>query len=455
MDPAGYRPGLASRWEQVDSVTWRFHLRSDRIWHDGRSVRARDVVFAVEAHQNAEFQSPAEGSLANLAATAEDDSTVVIRFESPRPDQLYDATWHVRVFPAHGWDSLPPASWGEVRAADRFVGSGPYRVTEWVRGQHLALEAVDAEAAIRRVIWRFTEAPEPAANLVLSGEADLLETLPDPARRPEFERDPTLRLESYPSAVYGFLGFNLARTGAWSDNRVRRALALAVDRDQLATLAVGPGTVVPPGPLSRQLWLWEDGVTSMALDTVAAAALLDSAGWRAGGDGIRRRGAVSLRLDILVPGTSASRRNLAVALQERWRRIGVEVSVTSVDFAVFQERLDARQFDSFIGAWLDEPNPRSLRDQWTRAGWERLNYGRYNSPAFDSLLDRAVSTSDPGVARSAWRAALAQLNQDAPAIWLYTLTNTAAVSNRIDHPPFQPFGWLGRLEGWRIRPPGR
>jgi hypothetical protein len=53
--------------------------------------------------------------------------------------------------------------------------------------------------------------------------------------------------------------------------------------------------------------------------------------------------------------------------------VGVEATVTAVDFPVFQQRLARGRFDSYIGAWLDEPSPRSLADQWTRAGWSALN----------------------------------------------------------------------------------
>lgn len=453
LDPAAYRPGLATRWEQVDPVTWRFHLDPGRRWHDGTPVTAADVVWSFAAHADPVLDAPARGSVAGLTVVAEDDSTVRIGFGAARPDQLYDATWHVRIFPAHLWRDLPPAVWGDSARADRFVGSGPYRVAGWVKGQSLTLEAVDPEAAIARVVWRFAGAPEPAASLALTGEADLLETLPDPAQRELFARESGFALESYPSAVYGFLGFNLARPGPWRDPRVRRGLALGADRDPLAAAIFGAGTVVPPGPLSRQLWLWEDGVPGWPYDTIQAAALLDSAGWIRTGSGRRMRGGMPLAMDILVPGTSATRRSLAIALQERWGRLGVEATITSVDFPVFQERLGAGRFDSYLGAWLDEPNPRSLRDQWTRAGWDRLNYGRYHNPGFDQLLAAAVSDADTGRARAHWRDALAVLNADVPAIWLYTPTNVAVVSRRISHPPLAPFGWLGRLEGWGLTPP--
>jgi peptide/nickel transport system substrate-binding protein len=450
LDPSAYRPGLAARWERVDSVSWRFHLRPGARWHDGTPVTAEDVVYSFEAYQDPELDALARGSLAGLRATAEDSATVRIRFDTPRPDQFYDATFHVRVFPRHLWDSVPRDRWGVSADLARLVGSGAYRLVEWRRGEWLTLEAVGREPDIRRVTWRFASAPDAAVNMLLAGEADLLETLMDPARQGEVDRAPHLRIVRYPSAVYGYLGFNLAgAAGPWHDVRVRRALRLGLDRSALVRAMLGPGTAVPPGPLSAQLWLWEAEDPGTA-DTVEAGRLLDEAGWPRGSDGLRRRGGRILAMDILVPGTSAARRNLAVAMQERWGRLGVRVTVTQVDFPVFQERLGRGAFESYIGASLDEPHPRSLREQWSRAGWGGQNYGRYDGQVFDSLLAGVVDLADSGEARRLWREALTALDRDVPAIWLYTPANVAVVHRRLELTRLAPFAWLAELPRWRL-----
>lgn len=158
-------------------------------------------------------------------------------------------------------------------------------------------------------------------------------------------------------------------------------------------------------------------------------------------------------MDILVPGTSAMRRNLAVAIQERWRRIGVEATVTVVDFPVFQERLGQGRFDTYIGSWLDEPHARSLADQWTRRGIGGQNYGRYDNPVFDSLFTLAMTQPDTAGARELWRAALAQLNADVPAIWLFTPQSQALAHRRVQVTAFQPFAWLADLPKWELSNP--
>ena len=260
----------------------------------------------------------------------------------------------------------------------------------------------------------------------------------------------------YASAAYGFLGFQV-RQGPdntphpiFGEAATRRALALAVDRETLARSAFGPKTKAPPGPMSELLWIWSDSIETLPFDTARAGRALEEAGWRRTKAGTpRQRGGRALAFDILVPATSPVRRQLAVALQAMWQEVGAAVTVTAVDFPLFQERLRNGQFDSYIGAWLDEPSPRGLADQWTRAGWDELNYGHYANPAFDALFARAARATDVHEAGALYREAMDTLNADAPALFLYAPVNLAVVSRRIEGVEIAPFSWASGLREWR------
>jgi peptide/nickel transport system substrate-binding protein len=264
------------------------------------------------------------------------------------------------------------------------------------------------------------------------------------------EQDTALNAVRYPAAAVGYLGYRVGAVngksaGALGDRDVRRALNMAVDREALAVAAYGPGTIAPPGPMSRLIWIWDDNITVLRHDTLAASKLLDREGWKRGADGMRKKGSQALTIDILVPSTSAGRRRLAEGLQEQWRLAGVTATVTAVDFPVFQERMGKGNFESFIGAWLDEPSPRGLADFWTTAGIGGFNAGRYSNPVFDRLLTEAMAARTVADARGAWRTAMDTLNADAPAIFLYTPVNVAAVSKRVQGLTIDPFSWLSGL----------
>jgi peptide/nickel transport system substrate-binding protein len=451
VDQGAYRPGLAERWERVDSLTWRFHLRPEARWQDGLPVRAEDVVFSFDVFSDSTLGSGALGYLAGrVRAEAEDSATVRVRFTERSPEQLYDATYHVRVLPRHVWDSIPRGSWEADTNLSHLVGSGPYRVQAWRRGSFLRLAADTAwsggdQPSIRRAVWRFASDPDAALNLLLGHEADLMETVGSKERAARVSRDSSLRLMMYPAGIYGFLAFRVADSNGrphpvLGDRELRRLLAQAVDRPTLARALFGEGTKAPPGPMSQLLWIWDDNIKVLPFDPAGAKRAAD-----------RMKARRPLRaVDILVPATSASRRQLAVAIQEAWRSIGVPATVTTVEFPVFQERLAKGRFDSYIGAYLDEPSPRGLRDQWSRAGWTALNYGQYANPAFDSLVQAASREEDAGAAKGLWRQAMDTLNADVPAIFLYSLTNVAALDRRLSKVEIDPYSWASGLRTWKV-----
>jgi peptide/nickel transport system substrate-binding protein len=456
-DSTAYAPGLASRWERVDSLTLRYHLRPGARWHDGKPVTSADMLFSFAAYADSGLDAAARPVLAGrVQAFAPDDSTVDLRFATADLEQWYDATWHVRILPRHVWASIPPARWADDTASARLIGSGPYRLIS--RGaQSLELERADGRegpGVITRVVWRFTEDQDAALNLLLSHEADLLETVGDSTRAARVTADSTLSVIPYRSAVYGFLGFNLGRGGPAADRGVRRGLAMATDRQTAARAALGPGASAPSGPMSRLFWIDQDGIRVLPFDTAAAGRELSDAGWPRGKDGVRRKAGRPLAIDIMVPGTSVARKNVAQVVQAMWRQAGVQATITSVDFPVFQQRLRTGEFESFVGAWLDEPSPRSLAEQWTSAGIGSLNYTRYRSRSFDSLYRAAAGfRGTPVDARVLWVAALDTLNADAPGIWLYTPVNLAGVTRRLQGFDIDPYSWLAGLPGWRLAGP--
>ena len=459
VDPSAFIPRLAASWKRLDSLTWRFHLRPGARWQDGTPVSAEDVRFSFEAFTDSVLDAPARLSLAGrVQVEVEDARTLRIRFAEPSPEQLYDATFHVRVIPAHIWASIPRAAWAADTNLSRVVGSGPYRLRQWKRGQHIVLEADTAAPRrphIDRLIWRFAGNPDAALNLVLSGEADLLETVGAYQNARRFDGDTRYDLRSYPAAMYGFLAFRIADHQGrahplFGSRDVRRALAAGVDRATVAKALFGKDSEAPTGPMSRLLWINSPKVSVLPYDAAVASQVLDSVGWRREPSGWRTKGRQTLAFEVLVPSSSSIRRQAAVMLQEAWRGLGVKVSVTVVDFPVFQERISRGQFDSYIGAYLDQPSARGLADGWTRKGWDGLNYGRYVNSAFDSLLARAERLADPEAARSLYREALDTLNADAPALFLYAPSSTAAVRRTLEGVRLNPYSWISEIPSWRV-----
>ena len=142
IDPAAFHPALAEKWERIDSLTWRFHLRPGARWHDGKPVTSEDVRFSFEVFSDSALGTGAQPYLGGKVSVVPEDSvTFLVRFKEPSPEQLYDATYHVRVIPEHVWGSVPRDQWRSDTSSARIIGSGPFRLERWERGQFLALTA--------------------------------------------------------------------------------------------------------------------------------------------------------------------------------------------------------------------------------------------------------------------------------------------------------------------------
>src|SRR6266853_212645 len=384
-----FQPQLAARWEWDAPTTLVFHLDTRARWPDGQAVTAADVAFTYDAYTDTLVNSSFRPSLRHVAAvTTRDSLTVVFRFRQRYPEMFYDAVYHMRILPAHLLREVTPDNVQRARA-DTQLATYPYK-----------------------------------------------------------------------GSAYGYVGFNLAAPGdstrphpLFGDRDLRRALSMATDRERLLRNVFGEFAKVPPGPLSQLWWIWDPEIRELPYDSGQAARLLTRTGWTdTDGDGIRDKDGKPLAVRLLLPTTSAIRRQYARLLQEQFRIAGVDVQLDEVDFGLYNERARAGRFDALLNTWNTDPTPSSGFPQtWTPAGFGRSNYTRYDNPDVDRLVDQAVaSAANRDQARRAWRAAVETLNRDAPGIFLFATSNVAAVHKRIVDVTIRPDSWLALLRTWRI-----
>jgi peptide/nickel transport system substrate-binding protein len=457
-----FQPQLAERWEWDDPLTLVFHLDPRAHWQDGQAVTAADVAFTFDIYTDPLVNSPFRTSLRRITAvTTRDSLTAVFRFHARYPEMFYDAVYHMRILPAHLLRPVPRSQWRSTAFGRAPVGDGPYRFSAWKAGESLELAADSTfflgRPHIRRLIWRFTPDLNVAVTQLIAGDADAVEVLGPPNNVERVKHAPQLALYPYHGTLYAFLDFNLSTNGdtakphpLFGDRQLRRALAMAVDRAALLKSVWGDLAQVPPGPLARLWSIWDPEIRELPYDTAQAARLLTRLGWRdTRGTGIRERDGQPLAFRILVPTTSALRRQYARLLQQQFRVIGADVQLDEVEFAIFDERTQAGRFDAAIITRGADPSPSSSIVQvWTGAGGS--NAGRYASAVFDRLVDEAVAAAHPDQAKRTWRRAIELLNQDAPAIFLFAPDNVAAVHRRVADVVIRPDDYWALVRRWRI-----
>src|SRR5712692_9246816 len=437
-----FQPQLAQRWEWESPTRLVIHLDPRARWQDGPPATASDVAFTFQAYTDSQVHAESRPLLGGIASvTARDSLTAVFTYRERYPEMFYAAVYHMYILPRHLLDTVPRPRWATAAFGRAPTGDGPYRFVSWTPGQGIELAADSTfflgRPHIRRLIWQFVGDQQAAITQLVSGQGDALEFLGPPDNLRLVQQAPQLATYPYKSSAYGYMLFNLA-TPLFSDRAVRRALVQALDRDLMNQSVWAGQAKVPPGPMPPFWTVWDPAIRTLPYDTAAAARVL------------ARRGKQKLSFELLVPTTSAVRRQYARLIQAQLLSVGVDVRLVELQGNVMQDRLAKGHFEAAMLGTQADPSPTaSVTQHWTRG--TPANFGHYDNPGFQRALAAAGhGTGGPEEAARAWREAFGILNDDAPAVWLYSPNLVAAIHRRVADVQIRPDSWWALVRTWRI-----
>jgi peptide/nickel transport system substrate-binding protein len=430
-------------------------------WHDGQPVRASDVAFSVNLDKNPKTATQLTATLANIdSVTVRDSLTAVAWYHKRTPEQFYDLVYQVHILPEHVLKTVAP---DQLRTSDvvrRPIGTGRFRFVQWVPGQRIEILAdtgnYRGRAKLDRVVMSFVTDPGAGITQLLTGQADFYENLPLPAL-PKVDSAGSLRVIPYPGVGLSYMGMNnrdpkrpSAPHPIFGDRRVRRAVTMALDRQAMLRNVFDTLGVLGLGPLARSLM--DTTVKQIPFDRAAAAALLDSAGWRVGGDGIRSKNGKPLAFGIIVPTSSAFRMRYAVLIQEALKSVGIRADIESMDISAFISRGNSHNFDASLHSTGTDPARASVKQNWSTSGITEggQNAVAYSNRVFDATVDSAVSTFDRARADALYHRAFQIIVDDAPAVWLYDNLNLAGAHKRLRVTGTRVDYWWAGLADWWI-----
>jgi peptide/nickel transport system substrate-binding protein len=460
----GFKAQLAERWQWApDSLSIAFKLNPKARWHDGQPVRATDVQYSLGLIKDPAFGSQATPLISNVDSVSVRDSlTPVVWFKKRTPGQFYDFVYQVVIVPQHILGNTPAAQLKTADVARRGIGSGRFRLAAWQPGQRLEIIADTANyrgrAKLDRVVFVTSPDFNSAAARFFSGEADMFEQL-RPEQIAKVQTDSQRRIMRYPSFQYAYMAFNLVDPKQpsrphpiFGERAVRRALTMAVDRRaMLRNVFDTIGTPIH-GPFPPTVSVADSGLPQIPYDTVKARALLDSAGWVPGPDGVRVKNGRRLEFGITSPNSSAARHQYAVLLQEAFRRVGASARLDETDFATYSAKQGSHGFDTEMAVYVTDPSPTGFKQSWSTAGIARdgSNFPSYSNPTVDALLDSSATAFDPARTKSYARRAFEIIIEDAPGIWLYQPLTVAGLHKRIRTTTPRTDGYWSGLADWWI-----
>ena len=412
MDPKDAHPipGVAEKWEvSADSLTWMFHLRADARWSNGDPVIARDFAYAFQrilspglaseyaallyCLRGAEsFNTGKSADFATVGVRVLDDRTLALTLHDPvayLPALVMNPAWnpvHRATIEKFGRMDERGTKW---TLPGNYIGNGPFTLAAWETNQVIRL--VKSETYWDRDAVRLHEidfypiedhATEEAA--FRAGQLHVTGMIP-PDKINTYKREHPELLRQEPTFASFYLTYNTTKP-PFNDARVRRALALAVERADLCEKVLQGGrtpayNLTPPGIA---------GYTSEPAfneDIAEGRRLLAEAGFKAG-SGFPR---VEL---LIAKGTSSQ---MTEAIQQMWRvHLGIDIAIVLQENRVLSDALRTRRYDVSIVGWVgDYLDPSTFLDLFRTGNGN--NYTGWTSPAYDRLINDALKVGDNAV----------------------------------------------------------
>ncbi len=391
-------PTLANGGISADGRTITYHLRRGVRWSDGVPVTSADVLFTL--HAILDPRNPVrslEGYDLIDRASAPNRWTVVLHLRHAwAPAALSYFSYGVApqfVLPAHVLRTERPLATAAFNAAPS-VSDGPYTFVAWHRGDRLVYKANPrywrGKPAVERLDLRIV--PDPSTNLLLLQSGALDWNLIAPEQRTIVARSPHVRFLTTPTAVVAALVFNTAHTPL-GDVRVRRAIAMAIDRNGISrkiTLGAYPVTNVMQPQFS---WAYDPNVREPAYNPRVADALLSAAGWKRGVNGMRVKNGIPLRLVYAQFPESVTGVRVATAVQAELNARGIAVTIKSVSNAqLFLPKTGTLASGNFDLAYVPFTMGADPDDSFVLACGGVSNYMRWCNPQVDALERQALAS---------------------------------------------------------------
>jgi peptide/nickel transport system substrate-binding protein len=396
-------PDLAESWTSSEDLTvWTFKLRSGVVFHDGSPCTAADVAASFAAMLDARTASPARTNIGPIErVTAKDPATVEIKLTSAYADlPVMVAYTNARIIPA-------ALASGDMARLDReAIGTGPFKLVSYEPDRKVVVQRNEryydpARPYLERV--ELTVYPDPTAegSALLSGAIDLmLAALPTEYGR--LQAGQGVRMLRTPSGQFCNVNFG-CDVAPFNDMRVRRALAMTVDRAAMVDfVAEGYGTPGNDTPINPAYTYYVEQQAKRP-DIAAARALMAEAGHANG-----------LAATLIASDRPAVRTQLAVAIREMARPAGFDITVQTMPHATYLDQV-WRKGNFYIGFYNMQPTADGIFSllYTSNASW---NETRWNNADFDRAVTAGRATIDPAARRTIYGQAQAMMYRDVPSI---------------------------------------
>lgn len=398
-------PALAEGWNFDEATnTYTFQLRDDVKWHDGEPFTSADVKFTLEAIMNPDNVSEIASNYEDITSIeTPDDATVKITLKAPNVAMLDYLT--IGILPKHLLD-------GKDLVTDSFnqnpVGTGPYKLTSWDKGQSITLKRNTdyfvGEPNIETIIFKIVVDEKARALQLQSGELDLAQITPQDAE--QFRDDSNFTVYDMNTADYRGILYNFNNDLFKNNRELPNALSYAIDRQAIIdSVLLGHGEIAY-SPLQAGPYNNPD-MEKFSYNSAKAKELLEAAGWSLNTDGIYEKNGTPLRFVISCSEGDQVRIDMANICAQQLGEIGADVTVE------IKSDIDWAGQAAYLIGWGSpfDPDDHTYKVFGTNKG---ANYSSYSNTKVDELLQKARETDDDAERLSYYQEFQTELAKDLP-----------------------------------------
>ena len=430
-DLAADVPTEANGGISKDGLTITYKLRTGVKWHDGAPFSSKDVKFTWSAIMNDQNNVPSRTGYEDVETVdTPDEATVIFHLKhkfAPFVDTVFgESDDPMGILPEHLLGKLKDVN--RIPFNNDPVGTGPFKVTRWIRNDHIELVANDdyfkGKPKLRTIEIKDIPNENTSVNALRTHDIDwIFEASPNLYNVLKSVPDVHILLNNQPQTLSVYI--NNSRPYL-ADVRVRQAIAYAIDKQALVTKTTGGSATVAQADQPPFSWAYEPNVATYPTSAAKAKALLAQAGYTPGPGGIMQKNGVPLAMNLSYNVENATRRLVAIQVQDMLKGIGIDASIKTYPadllFANYGQGgiLKTAKFDLNIGGWIAgiDPDDHALFgcDQFPPKG---TNYFRYCSKAMDAAQKEALDTYDRAKRKIAYAKIQKILATDLPEIFIW------------------------------------
>ncbi len=450
-------PELAESWEiSPDAQTYTFKMRGGVKFHDGHALTSEDVKFTYDVLKTDKVKTQRTSSVEKVKSVeAVDPQTLRITLTEAYCPFLNDLT-QLGILPKHLLENSKDLNEDPFNLKP--VGSGAFKFVEWVKDDHVTLQANDDYWGGRPTIDRFILRPlkDRAAQIaqLKTGEVDV--AVIDATEVKDLEASHAIT-RYFPLGLT-YLAYNTRQPGL-DDMAVRQALNYALDRKLIIDqVLLGEGrpmaSDIPPDS-----WAYNPNTKQYDFSPDKARQMLDASGWTVGAGGMRAKNGQPLKYTIWTNSGAKVREAVVTIAQQQFKDIGVDMEIQLQDFASMINRINKLEFDMFVSGFVFGADPdnydlwHSSRKPDPATGKEGFNRSGFSTPELDGLIEKARTV--PGCAQGARKDLYAQIQDKVSegAGWNFLFQERSIIASNkkvagIDPSPFRRL--LYNVHKWTV-----